>query len=74
MTADETLRAYTHWSAFASFREEETGILAEGRWADLTIMDIDPFQLSETNPGAILDGEILMTVVAGRPVFRAEDF
>jgi hypothetical protein len=74
MNADETLRAYTHWSAFASFREEETGVLAQGRWADLTVMDIDPFQLSETDPGAILDGNILMTVVAGKPVFRADDF
>ncbi len=74
MNADETLRAYTQWSAFASFREEQTGILAEGRWADLTIMDIDPFQFSQSDPGAILDGRILMTVVAGKPVYRAKEF
>jgi predicted amidohydrolase YtcJ len=74
MNADETLRAYTQWSAFASFREDATGKIAEGRWADITILDIDPFVLSDTDPGAILDGQILMTLVAGIPVYRAENF
>jgi predicted amidohydrolase YtcJ len=72
MNADETVRAYTQWSAFAGFRENETGVLAEGRWADLTLMDIDPFVLSQTDSGAILDGRIMMTIVDGKPVFEAE--
>ncbi|MEE8345230.1 MAG: amidohydrolase, partial [Woeseiaceae bacterium] len=33
MNADEAVRAYTTWSAYASFRENETGIIAAGRWA-----------------------------------------
>lgn len=65
---DEALRAYTTWSAFASFREDRTGVVAAGRWADLTVMDIDPFVLSEENAGDILSGRILMTIVNGEIV------
>jgi predicted amidohydrolase YtcJ len=68
---DEALRAYTRWSAFAGFREAQTGVIAPGRWADLTVMDIDPFVLSEADPGGILDGRVLMTVVGGKIVHAA---
>jgi predicted amidohydrolase YtcJ len=67
---DEALRAYTRWSAYAGFREKETGVIAVGRWADLTVMDIDPFVLSLASPAAILDGRIEMTLVAGKIVYR----
>ncbi len=70
MTAEETVRGYTSWSAFASFREEQTGIIEKGRWADLTVMDIDPFLLATESPGDILNGRILMTVVNGKIVFE----
>lgn len=70
MTAEETIRGYTSWSAFASFREEQTGIIEKGRWADLTVLDIDPFLLATESPGDILNGRILMTVVNGKIVFE----
>lgn len=70
MTTDETVRGYTNWSAYASFREDETGIIEEGRWADLTVMDIDPFILAEESPGDILNGRILMTIVNGKVVYE----
>jgi predicted amidohydrolase YtcJ len=70
LNIDEAMRAYTRWSAFAGFREKYTGVLKPGRWADLTVMDIDPFVLSQTNPGAILDGQILMTLVNGKVVYQ----
>ena len=70
MNADEAVRAYTTWSAYASFRENETGIIEAGRWADLTVMDVDPFVLSEDSPGDILNGRILMTVVSGKIVYE----
>ncbi|MBX3706788.1 MAG: amidohydrolase [Pseudomonadales bacterium] len=69
MTAEEALRGYTTWSAYAGFMEDLTGQLAPGRWADLTIMDIDPLALAEQDPDAILDGNILMTIVAGKVVY-----
>jgi len=70
MTADEAVRAYTTWSAYASFREDKTGVIEAGRWADLTVMDIDPFLLADESPGDILGGRIVMTVVNGRVVYK----
>ena len=72
MNADEAVRGYTSWSAYASFRENETGIIEEGRWADLTVMDVDPFILADESPGDILNGRILMTIVAGNAVYELE--
>jgi len=70
MTADEAVRGYTSWSAYASFREDDVGIISEDRWADLTVMDIDPFVLADDEPGAILNGQILMTIVNGKIVYQ----
>lgn len=70
VVSDEAIRGYTNWSAYASFRENETGIIEEGRWADLTVMDIDPFVLADESPGDILSGRILMTVVNGNVVYE----
>ena len=61
MNADEAVRGYTSWSAYASFRENETGIIDVGRWADLTVMDVDPFVLADEVPADMLQGRILMT-------------
>ena len=71
MVSDEAIRGYTNWSAYASFREDETGIIEEGRWADLTVMDVDPFVLADESPGDILNGRILMTVVNGNVVYES---
>jgi len=70
MVSDEAIRGYTSWSAYASFREDETGIIEEGRWADLTVMDVDPFVLADESPGDILNGRILMTIVNGEIVYE----
>jgi predicted amidohydrolase YtcJ len=70
LTPEETVRAYTSWTAHAAFLEERTGVIAPGRWADLTVLDLDPFQLGETSPGEILDGRILATIIAGRVVWE----
>ena len=74
VNVDEAIRAYTSWSAYAAFREDETGVLAPGRWADITALDIDPFVLAEQDPGAILDGRILMTIVGGEIVHEEIDY
>ncbi len=68
---DEALRAYTSWSAYASFREKDTGVIDVGYWADMTVMDIDPFVLSENDPNKLLEGRILMTVVDGDIIYQA---
>ena len=68
VNADEAVRGYTSWSAYASFREDDTGILDVGRWADITVMDVDPFVLADQVPADMLNGRILMTVVDGEVV------
>ena len=70
MVSNEAIRGYTNWSAYASFREDETGIIEKGRWADLTVMDIDPFVLADESPGDILNGRILMTIVNGQIIYE----
>ena len=70
LNADETLRAYTSWSAYASFREDQTGVLEPGRWADITVMDIDPFVLADESPPNLLNGRILMTIVDGKIAYE----
>ena len=70
MTADEAVRAYTKWSAYASFREDKAGVIEAGRWADLTVMDVDPLVLAEQSPGDILSGRIILTIVNGKVVYE----
>ena len=69
VTAEEAVRAYTTWSAYASFREDQSGVIEPGRWADLTVMNIDPFVVADQRPGRLLDGKILMTIVGGEVVY-----
>lgn len=68
---EEALRAYTAWAAVASFEEQEAGVIAPGRRADLTAVDIDPLVVGTTAPDRLLSGKIRLTVVGGRIVFRA---
>jgi predicted amidohydrolase YtcJ len=71
MTSEEALRGYTTWAAYAAFTEDQTGVLAAGRWADLTAMDIDPLNAGEREPARLLAGKIQLTIVAGRIVPHA---
>jgi predicted amidohydrolase YtcJ len=70
MTPEEALRAYTVWPAYASSREDLTGTIEIGRWGDLTVLSIDPLNLGTTDPHALLEGEVLMTVVDGSIVYE----
>ncbi len=73
LTPEESLRGYTSWGAYAAHEELETGILAPGRKADVTVMDLDPFVIGEEDPGALLSGNIEMTIVAGTVVHERND-
>jgi predicted amidohydrolase YtcJ len=68
----EAVNAYTTTPAYASFRENETGKLEVGQWADITVLNIDPFELAESRPARILDGRVLMTIVNGKIVYHAD--
>jgi len=69
LTAEEALRGYTTWAAWAALLELTTGTLTEGRWADVTVMDIDPLVVGATEPEKLLKGQILVTLVAGQVVY-----
>ncbi|WP_018126544.1 amidohydrolase [Balneola vulgaris] len=69
LSAEEALRAYTTWSAYAAFKEEVKGTIEVGKLADLTIMNIDVLNVGEQNPEALWDGQILGTIVNGKWVY-----
>ena len=62
MTAEEALRAYTVWPAGAALQEDRTGTIGEGKWADLTVLSLDPLNTAASD---LLGGEVLMTIVNG---------
>jgi hypothetical protein len=72
MTSEEALRGYTVWNAYAAHQERETGTLAPGKWADITIMDIDPLAVGETAAGKLFEGKIVATIVGGEVVFERD--
>ena len=72
LTIEEALRGWTSWAAYAEFREHETGTLVATRRADITVVDIDPLQVAEKEPHKLLDGKVLMTIAAGKIVFRKQ--
>ena len=66
ITVEEALRAYTSGGAYASFMERETGTIASGMLADVTVIDRD---LRAIPPEEIRHASIARTIVAGRTVF-----
>ena len=66
LTPSEALSCYTTGASYASFSENEEGTLDVGKWANLTILDRDPF---ESAPEALRKLRVLQTIVRGK-VFR----
>ncbi|MEM1229925.1 MAG: amidohydrolase [Pseudomonadota bacterium] len=71
VTMEEALRAYTTEAAYAAFRENETGQIAVGRWADLTALSIDPFAVARQDPARLLDGQVTLTIIDGKVRYQA---
>jgi predicted amidohydrolase YtcJ len=69
LTPEEALRGYTSWAAHAALLELTTGTLAEGNWADITVMDIDPLIVGTKEPEKLLEGQILLTIVGGEVAY-----
>ena len=59
--------AYTIGSAYAAYREGETGSLEVGKSADLVVLDRDLFAVP---PHEISEAKVLLTLFAGREVHR----
>lgn len=68
LSAEDAVRSLTQGTAYAAFEDEERGMLAPGRLADLTVLDTDPFAAP---PSSLLTASTLMSVVAGRVTYEA---
>lgn len=66
MTRLEALQAMTSNNAFAAFEEQNQGVIAVGKYADMTILSSDLLTLEEHK---ILDTKVVRTIVAGETVF-----
>ncbi len=64
------MRGWTTWAAYAEFREHEIGTIVGSRRANLTVVDIDPFQTAEKEPPSCSTGGSCMTIVGGKIVFQ----
>jgi predicted amidohydrolase YtcJ len=63
LTVEEALPIMTIESAYALLRDDEIGSLKAGKLADLIILSENPL---EVDPDAILDIQVLMTMVGGK--------
>jgi predicted amidohydrolase YtcJ len=66
ITVEEALTAYTAGGAYASFMEKQTGTIAVGMLADITVIDRD---LRAIAPEEIRNARIVRTIVGGKTVF-----
>ncbi len=72
MTPEEAVRGYTIWGAYAGHLEKETGTLEPGKWADISVIDIDPLVVGETDPAGLFRGKIVATIVGGKVVHETK--
>jgi predicted amidohydrolase YtcJ len=68
VSIEEAIRAFTSWSARASFADD-AGVIALGRRGDFTLLSIDPFR-EAANAKRLLDGRIVATIVNGKVVWQ----
>lgn len=63
----EALRSYTKDAYWASFEEANGGVIAPGKWADLTVLSKDILSVPDAD---LLKTEVLYTIVNGRVAYR----
>lgn len=63
------IKAYTMDAAYSGFDEDIIGSLSVGKYADLIVLDRDPF---EANPDTIKDIKVIQTIIEGETVFKEE--
>jgi len=73
LSAEAALAAFTSGAAFAVDQEDRRGRLVGGYCCDMTVVDVDLSRLDASNAKAALDAEVLMTVVNGEILYRAEE-
>lgn len=71
LTIEEAIDAYTKNSAWATFDEGVKGTLTPGKLADIAVFDTNLIEAGHENPSALLNAEVLYTIVGGRVVYDA---
>lgn len=67
-TRQEALWSITLWPAYAAFMENESGSLTAGKYADFVVLDRDIMTVA---PEAVLDSRVVLTVLGGKVIYRA---
>jgi predicted amidohydrolase YtcJ len=67
LTVEEALKTYTLNAAYASFDEALKGTIEVGKFADITILSENIFEIP---PERIKDVEVEMTIVGGKIVYK----
>lgn len=67
LTRMEALRSYTKDAYWASFAEAHGGVIAPGKWADLTVLSKDILAVPDAE---ILKAQVLYTIVNGKVAYR----
>ena len=67
-TRQEALLSITLWPAYAAFMENESGSLTAGKYADFVVLDRDIMTIA---PEELLGTHVLLTVLGGKVVYRA---
>ncbi len=71
LTRAEAVAGYTTHAAAAAWRSADTGSLGLGKFADLIILDRDIFSCDVYD---IADTQVLLTLLAGKAVYRADGY
>lgn len=69
ITVEEALLAYTRDAAYAGFMEDRTGVLRQGAYADLVVLDRDP---RGVDPADLPSVRVRLTMVEGAVVYERE--
>ena len=65
----QALKGYTSDAAFCAFKENVSGTIEPGKFADFIIMDKDFFELNDNTYKEIFEINVLQTYLGGRLVF-----
>ena len=68
---EDLIRSFTYNGAYANFLENEIGSLEIGKKVDLVVLDKNLFEIPEED---IALTKVLLTLVDGNEVYRAETF
>ena len=69
ISREQAIRAYTYWSAFAEFAEEEKGTIRAGKLADLAVLSQDIFAVPAPE---LPKTSSILTVIGGKIVYDAK--